>query len=177
MKELTFPLERSPSMKLLGIFWTGSISGQILVGFLLFIGLFFMGNEHFNLLSISFFIGFILPISFLLHKRLVRKGKKLMKPWCEIQYVKDTLTYKTGFPNTMNPDWQELKITKENNSIIIIGSEVGGYHLRLSGKADPPVRLGLWSQLDQARKSAKKLQSLLGGDLDEKLRPSHSSDL
>ncbi|MHA2090860.1 MAG: hypothetical protein ACW98K_08365 [Candidatus Kariarchaeaceae archaeon] len=149
MKELTFPLERSPSMKLLGIFWTGSISGQVLVGFLLFIGLFFMGNEHFNLLSISFFIGFILPISFLLHKRLVRKGKKLMKPWCEIQYVKDTLTYKTGFP----------------------------YHLRLSGKADPPVRLGLWSQLDQARKSAKKLQSLLGGDLDEKLRPSHSSDL
>ncbi|MHA2252111.1 MAG: hypothetical protein ACXAD7_17230 [Candidatus Kariarchaeaceae archaeon] len=165
MKELSFPLERSPSMQLLGKIWTGSISGQVLVGALLLIGVYFMGMEEFNIISIAFFIGFILPVSYILHKRLVRKGKKLMHPWCDIQYEKNNISFKTGFPNTMNPEWQTVKITKENKNITIKGGELSGYHLKLGGT--PPVRLGLWMNLSDAKESAKELASLLGGDVTE----------
>ncbi len=101
------------------------------------------------------------------HVRMVQKGKRLMKPWCHIKYEKNLLSFKTGFPNTMNPEWQEIEITDKNNGVIVKGSETGGYHLRLSGDAVEVIRLGLWSNLDEAKKSGNELLNLLGGELME----------
>ncbi|MCH8906469.1 MAG: hypothetical protein IH840_05200 [Candidatus Heimdallarchaeota archaeon] len=169
MSELTFPLERSPAMKILGNLWTGKISGQILVLVLLAIGVAFLGNQGFNFLSIFFVLGFILPTAYWIHKRVVTKGKRLMGGWCDVKVQKNTLSYKTGFPNTMNPEWQELTLTKKNRNIIIRGGEVGGYHLRIGGTDKNPLRLGLWVNLENAREGGQQLADLLGGKVSEKL--------
>ncbi|MCE7734734.1 MAG: hypothetical protein GPJ54_07660 [Candidatus Heimdallarchaeota archaeon] len=163
--EFSFPLERSPAMKILGGLWTGSFSGQVLVGVLLFIGILFMGNQSFNLLSISFFIGFIMPIVYLMHTRIVKTGKKLMKPWCDVKIENNILNFRTGFPNTTIPGWQEVTLDKKNRDFIIKGNQVGGYHLRLSG--DEIIRLGLWMNLDHARKAANDLSVLTKGNVTE----------
>lgn len=165
--ELSFPLERSSAMRILGIMWTGSFSGQIIVSALLLIGLLFMGNQDFNLLSISFFIGFTLPLSILIHKRVVSKGKKLMRPWCDIKFENNILYYRSGFPNTMDPNWQEVVVTNDNRDVKIKGSEVGGYHLRLSGSA--VIRLGLWERWEDARENAEKLVKFTKGHISEQI--------
>ncbi|MHA2098480.1 MAG: hypothetical protein ACW99A_07320 [Candidatus Kariarchaeaceae archaeon] len=165
--ELSFHLERTPAMKFLGSLWTGSFSGQVIVSALFLIGLFFMANQKFNILSISFFIGFTLPICYLLHTRIVRRGKKLMKTWCDIKVENETLHFRTGFPNTTIPGWQEVTLDTENRDLIIKGNEVGGYHLRLSGETI--VRLGLWLDLEQARSSAAILSELTKGSVSEQL--------
>lgn len=163
--EYSFPLERSSAMKFLGGLWTGSFSGQILVSTLLFIGVLFMGNQKFNLLSISFFIGFIMPIVYLMHTRIVKKGKKLMKPWCDVKIENNILNFRTGFPNTTIPGWQEVTLDEENRDFVIKGNQVGGYHLRLSG--DEIIRLGLWMNLEDARKAANDLSVLTKGNVTE----------
>ena len=163
--EFSFPLERSQAMKFLGGLWTGSFSGQILVSTLLFIGVLFMGNQRFNLLSISFFIGFIMPIVYLMHTRIVKKGKKLMKPWCDVKIENDVLNFRTGFPNTTISGWQELKLDKNNRDFVIKGNQIGGYHLRLSG--DVIVRLGLWMNIEEARQAANDLSVLTKGTVTE----------
>ncbi len=166
--EFSFELERSPAMKLLGSLWTGSFSGLILVSALIAIGLVFMTSQKFNILSIVFFMGFILPISYMMHIRVVRKGKALMKPWCNIRIEDEVLHYKTGFPNTMEPDWHEVSITDETRNFTIKGSEVGGYHLRVSGPGI--IRLGLWANLLDAQESANKLIKLTGGTVSEDIK-------
>ncbi|OLS20087.1 MAG: hypothetical protein HeimC2_38880 [Candidatus Heimdallarchaeota archaeon LC_2] len=166
--EFSFQLERSPSMRVLGSLWTGSFSGQILVGALFTIGLVFMTSQKFNILSISFFIGFIFPMLYLMHTRIVRKGKELMKPWCNIKIENKILHYKTGFPNTMEIGWQEISINVETQNFTIKGSEVGGYHLRLSGSEI--VRLGLWLNLSDAQEAASRLANLTGGVVSEDIK-------
>jgi hypothetical protein len=166
--ELSFPLERTPAMKVLGSLWTGSFSGQVIVSALFLIGLLFMANQDFNVLSISFFIGFILPICYLIHTRVVRRGKKLMKPWCDIKVEGNILHYRTGFPNTTIPGWQNVTLDKSNRDLILRGNEVGGYHLRLSGEV--VVRLGLWLDIEQARSSALNLSKLTQGQVSEKIK-------
>lgn len=166
--EFSFELQRTPAMKVLGSLWTGSFSGQILVSALIAIGLVFMTSQKFNILSIVFFMGFILPISFTMHKRVVRKGKALMKPWCYVRIEDNILHYKTGFPNTMEPEWQEVPITDDTRNFTIKGSDVGGYHLRVSGS--DIIRLGLWANLSDAQESANKLIELTGGVVSEDIK-------
>lgn len=170
MDKLTFPLERSSAMRLMGILWTGSVSGQILVGSLLLIGVLFMGKLGFSPLSIIFFIIFIVPMALILHHRLVRKGKHLMVPWCEIELNGDELRFQTGFPNTMNPKIQLVTITDKNRDILLKGGEDTGYQLQLSGDTFPVIKLGLWINFEDAEKSANDLKKLLKGKILDKSR-------
>ena len=172
--EFSFPLERSPAMKVLGSLWTGSLPVQILVSALLLIGILFLGNQGFNILSISFFIGFIIPLTYLMHTRIVRRGKILMKPWCDVKIENDILNFRTGFPNTTIPGWQEITLDKENRDFVIRGNQVGGYHLRLSGKE--VIRLGLWMNLDEARKAANDLVALTSGNVTEDTSDEENSE-
>jgi len=173
--EYSYPLERSPAMRILGVMWTGKISGQIFIFILIMIGVGFMGALRFAPITIIFFIIFIIPNSILIHLRLVRKGKKLMEGWCDVKFYSESniLEYKSGFPNTMDPDWQEVEITEENRDITIKGSERGGYHMRLGEKPDEEneyIRLGLWINLDDAIHAAEQLQEHLGGHLEVKIQ-------
>lgn len=172
---LSFPLERTSAMRFLGIMWTGYASGQILVSILLLIGVLFLGNQKFSFLSIFFFVGFILPVSIYLHRRMVSKGRKLMRKWCDIKYKDNLLYFKTGFPNTMNPEWQSIKIEEveeENQKIILKGEEVGGYHLRINH--DDVYRFGLWLNFEDANSSARELAKLLNWQIVNETRDDKS---
>lgn len=168
-EEMSFPLERSPAMRILGGILTGKLSGQIIVAVLLIIGVAFMGGLQFAPISIIFFFVFFVPVSIMVHLRIISKGKKLMGGWCDIRYYTEskTLEYRTGFPNTMQPEWQEAEITEEIENIHIIGGEVGGYQLRLGEPEDKAeaIRLGLWVKLDDVKEAAEKLANLWNGEI------------
>jgi hypothetical protein len=106
-----------------------------------------------------------MPIVYLMHTRIVKKGKKLMKPWCDVKIENNILNFRTGFPNTTIPGWQEVTLDEENRDFVIKGNQVGGYHLRLSG--DEIIRLGLWMNLEDARKAANDLSVLTKGNVTE----------
>ncbi|MDH5404027.1 MAG: hypothetical protein OEZ01_10215 [Candidatus Heimdallarchaeota archaeon] len=163
MEKLSFPLERSPAMRLLGYLMTGNLLGQILILVLFSIGFFFMVNQEFNLISLFFFSFFILPMSYLFHKRFVSKGKSLMYPWCEVIVVNDQIKIKSGFPNTMNPGWQIIDLSEITKNILIKGDDESGYFLQLSGDNIPFIRLGLWINKIEAISSAEKLATLING--------------
>ncbi len=46
------------------------------------------------------------------------------------------LKFKSGFPNTMNPDWQVLSINDKNKDIEIKGDDLGGYYIKLNNNDD-----------------------------------------
>ncbi|MCY3414690.1 MAG: hypothetical protein INQ03_23775 [Candidatus Heimdallarchaeota archaeon] len=176
MEEIQFPLERYPAMTWLGYLMTGAISGRILVSALLVIGGVFMVNVGFAPISFIFFIIFVLPMAIVFQKRLVIRSKKLMSTVCEILVNDSMLSYKTGFPNTMQPEWQEVKITDKNKNILIKGSadkdKNSGYFLQLSGNAYPEIKLGLWYELEDAWEAAKQLQRVLRGEITQDLKVS-----
>lgn len=151
--EKSFPLQRTPTMKVLGRIWTGTLFGQIMVIALLLIGLIFMGNQDFNLLSILFSLLFLFPISAFIHIKVVRRGQKLMMEECLIKFDSENriLEYKTGFPNTMDPNWQQTKLGKEHDKVYLKGDELGGYHLRVGEiRGKDTIRLGLWFSKEDA---------------------------
>ena len=168
MTELSFPLEREQNIKLLGMLLTGVITGRILSGTLIMIGLFFMNSMQFAPISLVFFVVFIAPMALLLYRRMVTKGKQLMKPWCDIIFKEESkMELKTGYPNTMDPNWREIEITDENRDIYIRGSEETGFQLQLSGDAFPDIRIGLWVNKENAEKAADELKIHLKGKIRE----------
>lgn len=169
MEELVFPIERNSAMHRLGILMTGAVSGRILVSALLLIGIAFMGTQGFSPISIMFFIVFIGPMSVLVHKRLVKRGKLLMRELCTLKIDGENITYWTGYPNSMNPYPINLTIDDKNKDIVIKGELDTGYHLRLTGNAYPPTMFGLWYDLEEARKAAEMLKKYTKGAITEEL--------
>ena len=108
---------------------------------------------------------------FVIYNRLVKRGKKLMGNICVVIISIDNdmtkIKFKSGFPNTMNPDWQTLSLSEKNRDIKIKGDDLGGYYIKLNNddNDDKDIRLGLWIDLIDAEDNAKKLQKDLGGNL------------
>ncbi len=164
--EIIFPIERTPAMRLMGHIWTGYISGEILVGILIATSLLAMGKSNFSIISIIYTIVFIIPLILFIHFRMVRKGKKLMRDYTLIQFDGEILSYITGFPNTTDPNWQNMVVDDKHRDIEIRGADGIGFHLRIG--VDKPVRLGLWIDINDARKGAEKLNKWLKGSITEK---------
>ena len=170
-QRLEFDIERTTPMNILGHIMTGSISGIIIVSVLLLIGILFLSNQNFSPISIIYFSVFILPMGFVIYNRLVKRGKKLMGNICVVIISIDNdmtkIKFKSGFPNTMNPDWQTLSLSEKNRDIKIKGDDLGGYYIKLNNddNDDKDIRLGLWIDLIDAEDNAKKLQKDLGGNL------------
>ena len=143
LEELEFPIERTKPMKLLGNLWTGNVLGQVLVGVLIVVSIVLMNAWDFAPISIIFTIVFIIPMVLLIHKNMVSKSKKLMRTTCDLQFEGNTLQYRSGFPNTMDTKWQSVGIDDKNKNIILMGSETGGIHIKLSGDSKKVIRLGL----------------------------------
>ena len=166
-----FDIERTTPMNILGHIMTGSISGIIIVSVLLFIGILFLSNQNFSPISIIYFSIFILPMGFIIYNRLVKRGKKLMGDICFVVISLENdikkLKFKSGFPNTMNPNWQILSIDDKNRDLEIKGDDLGGYYIKLNNNdnQNEDIRLGLWIDLIDAEENAKKLQKDLGGNL------------
>ncbi len=170
MEELVFPIERNSAMHWFAVLMTGAVAGKILVSGMLLIGLAFMWTQGFSFISIAFFIVFIAPMSVLIHKRLVKRGTLLMKDWCKLSVDKNSITFVSGYPNTMNPFVQEVKITEKNRDILIRGQLDTGYQLKLSGNVYPEIRFGLWFELDDAREAALKLSKIIKGKVIEETK-------
>ena len=179
MEELHFPIQRTTAMRLLGQFWTGIIPGQIIVGVLIFIGLFFLGNQEFSLISLIIFFLLFLPFALIIHQRFVKKGKRLMTEWCDIRFFTEEMRieYSSGFPNTMKPDRQNILVTDNNKDITIKGDNVAGYHLRLGIEAKiDATRFGLWFNVQDAENAAIKLAALTKGKIVNETIDDHISN-
>ncbi len=170
MEELEFPIERTKPMKLLGNLWTGNVLGQVLVGVLIVVAIVLMNAWDFALISVIFTLVFIIPMVLLIHKNMVSKSKKLMRTTCDLQFENDTLQFRSAFPNTMDTKWQSVTIDDENKNILLVGSETGGIHIKLSGDSKKVIRLGLWIEFEEAMNGAKMLQKWLKGDISDTTR-------
>jgi hypothetical protein len=146
--------------------WTGTFMGQLLVGILIVIGLLFLSSQDFTPISILFSVFFLLPMAVSIHMRLVSKGKRLMRNWCDVKLFPESMSIQvlSGYPNTMIHGWKDIPITDDNKDVVIIGGEVSGYQLRLGNEAvKDAVRLGLWLELEDAKAAAEQMISFTGG--------------
>lgn len=90
-----------------------------------------------------------------------------MRDFCQVRYDEKTnaLTFRTGFPNTNDPTWQQIIIDDKVLGIEIRGNEIGGYHMRLLVKEERGiediVRLGLFLDLDEIEQEAEKLGRII----------------
>ncbi len=156
-KEFVAPIQRSGAVQLYSGVLTNYYLGFITFGILILIGLTFLFNSNFSLVSLIFFFGFVVPALFFIHFKLVRKGRLLMRKTAVMEIDEENFKIVSGHPNTASS--KPIIIQKDEISEISVkGYSELGFFLSLG---ESQIKMGLWRKLEDAKEFAQSIANEL----------------